>query len=77
MLTTLCYIDDIAGAQSRGLASVYIAGGIDAESHGLKPSAHETTMGPWQLQDEIWEQIVSASAPEIGVPTFVMPYFQW
>jgi ribonucleotide monophosphatase NagD (HAD superfamily) len=69
--------DDIAGAQAHGLASVYIAGGIDAKIHGLNPNACATTSGPWKLTDEAWDKVVRTSAPGIAPPTFALSYFRW
>lgn len=76
-LATSLRADDIAGAQSQGLASVYIAGGIDAERYGLAASARATTRGPWQFSSGAWDELVAGASPPLTYPTFAMPYFKW
>jgi ribonucleotide monophosphatase NagD (HAD superfamily) len=72
---------DIAGAQAHGLASVYIAGGIDGASFGLDPPAGGggggRDAGQWEVDWAAWDAVVVKDAPGIDRPTAIMDYFKW
>lgn len=68
---------DIAGAHGQGLASLFIAGGIDAQRFGLDSRAGEAPTGEWEMEWQAWEALVRSDAPGLQRPSFVLDYFKW
>lgn len=69
---------DIAGAHGQGLASLYIAGGIDAGRFGLDSSADgPSPREDWTMDWDAWDELVSVVAPALARPEFVLDFFKW
>lgn len=68
---------DIAGAEAQGLASLFIAGGIDAQRFGLNSRAGEAPTGEWEIEWGAWEALVESDAPGLQRPSFVLDFFKW
>lgn len=72
---------DILGAHSsrHQIDSLYIAGGIDAESFGLSSNDALLDDDPqWNFSDETLRKLINKEAPKLGSyrPTFVMPFMR-
>lgn len=73
---------DVLGAQRAGVASIYIAGGIDGRRFGLKSGAGEAAKSvgdriEFEMDWSVWDAVVMEDAPGCLRPTHTLDYFRW
>lgn len=71
---------DILGGVLAGIDSLYVAGGIDAESFRIDPESGFCDERPeWTWDQGVLNQIAAREAPSLGTrrPTYVVPFFRW